>query len=172
MKPCGRRDELTLQHLGEDVLFYDHKHQCTHSLNKITFAVWENCDGKSSVADIAEKVHSSTKIHVDESIVFLAIEHLNKANLLEPDKANAVSFTKLSRRKLLQQATFAAVALPLISSMKMKSAHAYEYVSTSCASSAPAIGGGGCSGYCNPGTTCKQLGPGACSCFDSVWPPR
>lgn len=65
------------------MLVYDlerHKASCLNRMAKLT---WHRCDGRTTVPEIAEALHQELGIPVDERAVWLALERLSRAYLLE-----------------------------------------------------------------------------------------
>jgi hypothetical protein len=113
--PVARKEGLVIQEMPEEVLVYDLDTNKAHCLNKTAAFVWNSCDGKNSVADIKNLLGTRSG-DVSDDLVWLAIDQLNKNNLLENDiKAN---FNGQTRREVIRKIGLASiVALPLISSI-------------------------------------------------------
>ncbi len=114
--PCARAEELVVEELPDELLVYDQRHKKAHCLNQTAARVWRLCNGRNSLASIAEK------LGYDAAVVELAIDELNRAELLNEQAglARPSSAHLRSRRKLLKQVALvagAAIALPLIQSI-------------------------------------------------------
>jgi hypothetical protein len=83
LTPKARKERLVTRELPEELLVYDldrHKASC---LNRMAMATWRRCDGQATVPEIAEALRGELGIPVDEPAVWLALERLSRAHLLE-----------------------------------------------------------------------------------------
>lgn len=108
--PKNRNEDIVVQANSNDLLIYDLLTDKVHCLNKTSAAVWRSCDGKTSISEIAKRRG------LPEEFVTVAIDDLQKANLMAADDFN-ISLDRLSRRKLLLKAGATAAAIPLITSL-------------------------------------------------------
>lgn len=117
--PAARDARLLVCELAEEVLVYDEDGHRAHCLNRTAALVWKNCDGRTPVARIAERVGAQLSAHVPEDVVWLALEQLAEFELLATVAPRAPSSAGLiSRRKMLGRlGVAAAVSLPLITSV-------------------------------------------------------
>lgn len=117
--PAARESKLLVRELAEEVLVYDEEGHRAHCLNRTAALVWKNCDGRTPVARIAERVGAQLSAHVPEDVVWLALGQLNEFDLLSTVEARAATTPNLmSRRKMLRRLGLAAaVTLPLITSV-------------------------------------------------------
>ena len=115
-KPIARKEGLVIQEMPDEILVYDTETNKAHCLNSTAAFVWQACNGKNSVSDIARLFGSQAKSPVQEDFIWLAIDQLNENNLLEKEfKAN---FNGQSRRNVIKKIGLAAViSLPLVSSL-------------------------------------------------------
>jgi len=110
--PTARKTGLVVQEVPDEVLVYDLETNKAHCLNKTAAAVWQSCDGKNSISDIASIVGSGAS----DELVWLAIDQLNENNLLESEMK--ADFAGQSRRDVLKKIGLAAViALPIVASL-------------------------------------------------------
>jgi hypothetical protein len=110
--PTARKTGLVVQEVPDEVLVYDLDTNKAHCLNKTAAAVWQACDGKNSISDIASIVGSNAS----DELVWLAIDQLNENNLLESEMK--ADFAGQSRRDVLKKIGLAAVvALPVVASL-------------------------------------------------------
>ena len=114
--PIARKDGLVIQKMPDELLVYDMETSKAHCLNSTVAAVWNACDGKNSVSEIADGFGSESDSNGYEDVVWLAIDQLQKHDLLE--KEYDISLSGQSRRELIKKIGFASViALPVIASM-------------------------------------------------------
>jgi hypothetical protein len=83
MNPLARKSEIFVEKLPEEVVLYDKSSNRVHCLNKTAVAVWESCDGTRSVDDLMPIVEANLGAPVDRKTVLLALEELEKADLVE-----------------------------------------------------------------------------------------
>src|SRR5687767_9469528 len=99
--PTARKTGLVVQEVPDEVLVYDLDTNKAHCLNKTAAAVWQSCDGKNSISDIASIVGSHSGSNVSDELVWLAIDQLNENNLLESEMK--ADFAGQSRRDVLKK---------------------------------------------------------------------
>ena len=54
--PRARTDGLVINELTDEVLVYDLKRDKAHCLNAAAASVWKQCDGRTTVAEIARRL--------------------------------------------------------------------------------------------------------------------
>jgi hypothetical protein len=115
--PLARAKDLVVEELADEVLVYDLNNNKAHCLNQTTAAVWKHCDGKRTVAEIADLLKKEMNAPVDEVLVELALDQLSRRRLLdEPFKMPAMP--GMSRRQLIRTLGWAAVvAVPVITTI-------------------------------------------------------
>jgi hypothetical protein len=175
-KPCAREHDVVVQELLDEVLVYDMTKKKAHCLNGSAAAVWGLCDGQTRIPELAGQLENRMAKSVNEEMVWIALEHLGEAGLLTaPVPVRAVRGG--TRRQLLQKLAYAAVAIPLVSSISapLPSAAASGFCANAaclactdlassaiCAFAGPASCGS-CAGTCCRGgadcTTCTGGGP-------------
>jgi hypothetical protein len=165
--PRAREDEIIVKEMGDEVLVYDLKDHRAHCLNETAARVWRSCDGRKTVAEIARRLESALETPVDDRIVWLALDQLEKFNLLKPHMPKRNRRPQVSRRALILRGVTAAVLLPLIVTISAPTAFAASSPIAQAACTARHNNDpGGCGG--NPcsdvsGTTCQALG-NSCHC--------
>jgi hypothetical protein len=116
--PRARQEELLVHELTDEVLVYDLRRHKAHSLNKTAALVWQRCDGESGVTDIAQLLEETLGTSVEENVVRLALQQLERASLLEDSASQAVGPVSVSRRQLMRRMGIAAaVSLPVVVSI-------------------------------------------------------
>jgi hypothetical protein len=121
--PEARKKGLVVQELSGEVLVYDRERNKAHCLNSTAALVWEYCDGKSSVAQIARAIEGEINAPVDEDVIWLGVEQLSKTHLLQERASLPVDKSGLSRREVMKRIGLAAaVALPVVTSIIAPSA--------------------------------------------------
>jgi hypothetical protein len=113
MLPCRREEGLVIRDLAEETLVYDRKRNKAHCLNGAAALVWRHCDGHTSVAKIATLVEQELKIPSDERLVWLALDRLGRAGLLQRLEP-ATPVARYTRREVARKLGIAALAVPLV----------------------------------------------------------
>jgi hypothetical protein len=153
MKPEKRRDGLVVKELGEEVLVYDLQAHKAHCLNPSAARVFERCDGATSIRTITRSLRDEMGTEVDEAWVWLALDRLGKAGLLEGRVGPPSGDLRVSRRELVKKAGLGlAVLLPLVTSMVAPT---------------PAEAAATCVASCTGkpfGTPCSSTAPANCLC--------
>ncbi len=117
-RPQARTSDLVVRELPDEELVYDLKTNQAHCLTQTAAAVWKQCDGQQTMAEIATRVQQETRLLMDDAMVRLALHHLDKANLLEPRMNFSPPKPGLLRREVLRRIGFgAAAAVPLVTSI-------------------------------------------------------
>ena len=116
--PEARKEGLVVQELSGEVLVYDRERNKAHCLNSTAARVWEYCDGKTSVAQIARAIEGEINAPVDEDVIWLGVEQLSKIHLLQEHAKLPEHKSGLSRREVMKRIGLAAaVALPVVTSI-------------------------------------------------------
>ena len=148
--PEARKKGLVVQELSGEVLVYDRDRNKAHCLNSTAALVWQYCDGKTPVPQIARAIEEEISKPVDEDLVWLGIEQLGRTNLLVELASLPSHKSGLSRREVMKRIGLAAaVALPVVTSIiAPTAAHAANCIpsSQSCTTSPQC-----CSGLCSAG---------------------
>ena len=148
--PVARKEGLVIQEMPEEVLVYDLDTNKAHCLNRTAAFVWKSCDGKNSVADIAELAGNDSGTAVPEDLVWLAIDQLSEKNLLA--SGLKVDFNGATRREVIKKIGLAAViALPLVASLTAPTS-VLAATSCACTSNGNCINRTGCGATCTNGT--------------------
>jgi hypothetical protein len=122
--PKARKAKLIVKELESETLVYDLDADKAHCLNQTAGRIWRHCDGQTSVTEIAQSLAEQTKTKADDAIVWLALDQLEKFNLLEEMPAKPAHLAGMNRRQWVRNVGFAAVALPAIISIAAPTAQA------------------------------------------------
>lgn len=117
-------DELRVVDLPDEVLIYDLKRHQAHCLNQTAAFVWRRCDGQTSVAQLAALLQADREnlnIAAAEEMVWLALDRLSRAHLLQGRVIPPAVAAGIPRRALLRKVALAAVGgalvLPVVESI-------------------------------------------------------
>ena len=146
LPPRARKEGLVIEELPNEMLVYDLKRDKAHCLNPMAALVWRHCDGETSVAEMVRLLQAELKTSVDEELVWLALDQLQKSFLLQERLTRPLG-GRLSRRELVRRLGLTAgVTLPMITSI---------LAPTVVEAASGAHTGGSCATVaCCPGCTC------------------
>ena len=119
MTPQARTEGIFVETVGDELVIYDHQHQCASRLNRTAASVWRLCDGINTVSDMVPLLQKNLDASADEEIVWLSLDQLDKTHLLQETLQRDSDARKLSRRKAISKVATAGVimvALPIINS--------------------------------------------------------
>lgn len=110
MIPTARTEKFLIQRVDDELIVYDWEQKKSHCLNPTSAKVLESCNGKNTVEDIAQLIENewgdqAEKIDFEE-VVWLALEELEKCNLLE--KFTETNQARISRRKAVKKGVLAS----------------------------------------------------------------
>lgn len=145
--PQARKENLLTTELEEEVVVYDPETKHAHSLNRTALAVWNHCDGQTSLADLQQRVSADVGAPITDAAIWLALRKLERAHLLAERIGSSEPMT---RRQMLGKAGrlgAAAVAAPVVVS---------ALVPVAAAAATP----------CSPAVVCGA--GGTCACFNTV----
>lgn len=115
--PKARKRQLITKKVAGELIVYDRESDRVHCLNSTAAFVWTHCDGRTSVATIAQLLEDETKEPVEQEIVLYALAQLNKSKLLDDSYAWIGPNQGLSRRTVMRLGVATALSVPLISSI-------------------------------------------------------
>jgi hypothetical protein len=79
--PIARQKGLVVEDLKDETLVYDVERHKAHCLDRAAALIWRECDGKTSVDEIASRVHGKSHLPVDSDVVWMAVKRLGRAHL-------------------------------------------------------------------------------------------
>ena len=135
LMPRARQDELVVEELPDETLVYDLKRHKAHCLNRTSALVWQHCDGRTPVAEVAALLERQLKIPADEAVVWMALDRLGTAHLLGQQVTLPAEKARYSRREVLRTLRRAAgisLLLPVVESIVAPRAAAQASCVTSC----------------------------------------
>ncbi|MFV0390241.1 MAG: PqqD family protein [Pyrinomonadaceae bacterium] len=117
MNPISKLADIIVQEAGTELLVYNAKTNNAYCLNATSAAIWRECDGTISSAQIALNLSKHFRLDVTTELVELSLIQLSECNLIDYDKSRTDT-PDLSRRELIARIGFAsAIALPIITSI-------------------------------------------------------
>jgi Coenzyme PQQ synthesis protein D (PqqD) len=137
LTPLARQEALVIQKLDDEVLVYDLERHRAHCLNLAAAAIWDQCDGQTSVPEMVQRLQAALDPGVDEAFVMHGLGQLAKRRLLQQPITRGVG---VSRRQMLRRVgAAAAIGLPVVASILAPTAAE----AVTCAGLNSACGGGG-----------------------------
>src|ERR1700728_1087360 len=83
-------DRITIRKIEAETLIYDKRTHRAWCLNPSSACIWQLCDGRNTVGNIAAEAAKELGSAVNEELVLLAIEELQQKGLLEGDLVEAL----------------------------------------------------------------------------------
>jgi Coenzyme PQQ synthesis protein D (PqqD) len=118
LRPRARAEGIVVQALPDEVLVYDLERHRAHCLNHTAALIWKHCDGQTSVAEMLPVLEQELQAPMPETVVWLALQQLGRAHLLEERLHRTGEGASMSRREAMRRLGWgAAVALPLVTSI-------------------------------------------------------
>jgi len=125
------RDQLVIEELGTELMIYDQRRNQAFCLNQKAAFVWQHCDGKTTIAEIAVQMAQSLHEPMDPAVVRFALQGLSNDGLLETSTFLPFVAEGLTRRDMLQKVgVSAAVALPLVTALMVATPKAHASIHT------------------------------------------
>lgn len=154
-KPRSRRDNIVVQEVDGETLIYDLESNKALCLNHTSAIVWQACDGKRTIAEINDLLGKQLKVQTNEDVVWLALDQLSKAKLVDPRVDLGTKFQNLSRREVIRKIGIGSmIALPMVASLVAPTAiHAQSGGLAPGTFSGTAMGTGNCGA---PNTATRQ----------------
>ncbi|HEX7722531.1 MAG TPA: PqqD family protein, partial [Pyrinomonadaceae bacterium] len=150
-KPLARKEGLVVQELPDEVLIYDLETNRAHCLNETAALVWQTCDGRKTISQIARALSVKVNANLDEKIVWFALNQLSRNDLLVDAPRPPSKLYGMNRRELVR-ALGVIVAIPVVASIV---APTPAEAATGCATAGQPCGGANpmcCSGCSCDGT--------------------
>jgi hypothetical protein len=98
-------------------MVYDTEQQRAHSLHAVAAAVWQRCDGRTPVEEIARAAAEALEMPPNDQFVWTALRQLEQIGLMEAPTEDAGD-PGLHRRGVLRKIGLAAAAaLPFVASV-------------------------------------------------------
>src|SRR5262249_6045267 len=101
--------------VGDGLGIFDRQRQQSYILNATSALVWQHCDGHTTPQQLMELLRQQFHVPLAqaEQLIWLALDELAKANLLEAAVARPLS-SALTRRQMLTGLATAGMALALV----------------------------------------------------------
>lgn len=143
---------------------YDTTSHRAYCLNEVSSLVWKKCDGKTASAELPKMLSIQLNSDVPDELVWLALEQLSDAELIERAEESPTEMRSVSRREVIRRIGLAsAVALPVVASIVAPPAAAAQSclpTDASCTASSQC-----CSNCCRNVSGGAQCKPGGGGCL-------
>jgi len=106
--------------MPDGLLVYDQDRHEAHSLNQTAALVWRHCDGTMGVPEMAALLQREMNLPAEEAVVWLALDRLEKAHLLQNCLTRPADSAGISRRAIIRKIGLAGglvALLPLVESL-------------------------------------------------------
>ena len=114
MRPLRSKTTYT-ETLDDEVCVYEWTRHEVHALNATAARVWELCDGKLTIAEMAKRLEAGGLSHT-EQLVGLALDEFERKHLLEREEVSCNPRAAVGRRALLRRGVTVAL-LPVVTSI-------------------------------------------------------
>jgi hypothetical protein len=148
--PTARREGIITKEVDGELLIYDSARDKAHCLNPSAAAIWQRCDGRLTVVEMARSFTESIGAPVGEDVIHFALKQFSDEHLLAEGYEVSRLPAHLSRRTLVRKLGMGVALLPLITSISAPTALA----AVSC--SGPCSGAPG-RGTCPAGCICSDI---------------
>jgi hypothetical protein len=107
-----------VEQLGSELCIYNWQRKEVHALNPTAARVWQQCDGQTSLIQIAAMLQNELQVPDTEAqeLAWLTLAQLEKAHLLDADVVKPAHRNVLPRRAFLKLG-IAAALLPMVHSI-------------------------------------------------------
>lgn len=113
-RPLARTTDFTVESLPDETVVYDHTRHRVHCLNRTLTFVLQQCDGQTSIQEIAQRLPDGVGLPPDEDVVLLAIRQLRRIHMIVDDQSGGVAGAAPSRRELVRKLAIAGTSVPIL----------------------------------------------------------
>jgi hypothetical protein len=118
--PRARTDQLLCRNLPDGLMLYDPTRHHAYTLNRTAALVWQQCDGRTGVAAMAAQLQQTLNAPAGEEVVWLALDRLEKAQLLQGPLSRPAGTGRYTRREAVRELGLAGAVgalLPVVASL-------------------------------------------------------
>jgi Coenzyme PQQ synthesis protein D (PqqD) len=118
--PKARESQLIVEAMAEETLVYDLRRHKAHYLNPTAALVWRCCHERKSLAETVALLDSGLPAAEAETIVWMALDRLERAHLLTESPSFPRPRSRYPRRQVIRTLGLGAAAtllLPLVDSI-------------------------------------------------------
>jgi hypothetical protein len=163
--PRAINENKVVQEINDETLIYDTGSHRAYCLNEVSSIVWQNFNGENDSEAISKILTARLRSDVPDEMVWLALDQLEKAELVDSAGQIPAAVASVSRREVIRRiALTSAVALPVVASLVAPPAAAAQScfpVNTACTASSQC-----CSNCCGTsGSNRNECKPGTGNCM-------
>lgn len=103
VKPISKQQNIVIQELEKELLVYDLQTNKAFCLNETCGLVYQLCNGKRTVLEIADVLSVKLKTLVTEDYVRLTLHELNRDGLLENSDEIKAYLNVINRREMVKK---------------------------------------------------------------------
>jgi hypothetical protein len=92
-----------VEQVDDEVVVYDRERDRAHRLNRTAALVWSHADGQRTVADLVDLLRRDLDPHADEDLIWVTLDRLSAAHLLETPLARSADTVRTSRRQFVRK---------------------------------------------------------------------
>ena len=122
--PVARDEGLLIENVGDETVVFDADAKEAHCLSALAAVVFSNCDGRTSIDELAATASERLGEQVDAERVMDALAQLEERDLMEPRAPAQVGHTRRSMVRKTVVASGVVAATPLISSILAPASYA------------------------------------------------
>ena len=122
--PVARDEGLLVEHVGDETVVFDADTKEAHCLSPLAAAVFNHCDGRTSVDELAGLASERLGEQVDAERVMDALAQLEERDLMEPRAPSEIGHTRRTMFRKTAVVGGAIAATPLITSILAPASYA------------------------------------------------
>jgi hypothetical protein len=110
-------DRITIREIEAEILIYDERTHRAWCLNPSSACIWQLCDGRNTLGEIAAGATKKLGSQVNRELVLFTLEELQEKGLLEDGMAEALPRGPSRREMIGKVGLAAALLLPAIAAI-------------------------------------------------------
>jgi hypothetical protein len=114
MRPRARQEEVLVRRMDDETIVYDQKRNHAYCLNRTAAFVWQQCDGQKTVPEIAALLQQELNPAADQDLVWVALDRLDAAHLLQEPLQRSLDQARASRRQFVRKVGLVGVLTTLL----------------------------------------------------------
>ena len=115
-----KSEQVYVEAIDQELCVYDWQRQKMHTLNPTAALVWQQCDGQTSPVAMAARLEQELNVPDAEKLVWLSLDRLEKAHLLEEKVTRPTpGQRRFTRREVLKVAGISLALLPVVKSIML-----------------------------------------------------
>ena len=75
--PRSKKDNIVIQEVENELMIYDLSNNEAFCLNETSALIWQLCDGKNNISEIANELEKKFKTPINEYLVWLGLDQLD-----------------------------------------------------------------------------------------------